>query len=182
MSKGWRCNFNDCEKIVSAHVSCTLVGLKDCIPPIQHAHNTAHFSTRAPGAAQPAAARQSPRRACRIKTRTRETPRRARGAAPRGACPWDLRTGDRNCEPNRGLISHTTPMTRREHERSEMSFVTGVGDDKTRAQLGFRTSRSDRARRIATVHRSGATGAHACATAARHLQHWSMSLEEVPQL
>lgn len=179
MSKGWRCNFNDCEctclvyaggseRLYSAHPTCPQ-------------HSTL-FNTRAGRRAAGSGAPESPRRACRIKTRTRETPRRARGAAPRGACPWDLRTGDRNCEPNRGLISHTTPMTRREHERSEMSFVTGVGDDKTRAQLGFRTSRSDRARRIATVHRSGATGAHACATAARHLQHWSMSLEEVPQL
>lgn len=175
VSKGWRCNFNDCEctclvcdgrskRLYSAHT--------------KHTHST---HTHTPRPREPA------------------TPARRRPAArvgPRATCPWDLRSGDGNPTLDshlRGVDSHLPDLTRRPRTPNSDGAQVGTGQclsgqcgpggrGHAKDSHGSGRIRSRTAAPGAGAAGAHTTGAHACATAARHLQHWSMSLEEVAQL
>lgn len=185
VSKGWRCNFNDCEctclvcdgrskRLYSAHT--------------KHTHSThTHHARRLPASAattdMPAAA-----------TARAGDPGDPRGA--RATCPWDLRTGDGNPTLDshlRGVDSHLPDLTRRPRTPNSDGAQVGTGQclsgqcgpggrGHAKDSHGSGRIRSRTAAPGAGAAGAHTTGAHACATAARHLQHWSMSLEEVAQL
>ena len=185
VSKGWRCNFNDCEctclvcdgtrseRLYSAHT--------------KHTHSTQTHHARAAGK------RRDP---CRAGGRD---PRAGEPGDPRGAratCPWDLRTGDGNPTLDshlRGVDSHLPDLTRRPRTPNSDGAQVGTGQclsgqcgpggrGHAKDSHGSGRIRSRTAAPGAGAAGAHTTGAHACATAARHLQHWSMSLEEVAQL
>ena len=156
-----------------------MVGLKDCTPPIQNTH-TQHTHThhaRASRDPRPPATRRA-------------------GVGPRATCPWDLRSGDGNPTLDshlRGVDSHLPDLTRRPRTPNSDGAQVGTGQclsgqcgpggrGHAKDSHGSGRIRSRTAAPGAGAAGAHTTGAHACATAARHLQHWSMSLEEVPQL
>ena len=185
VSKGWRCNFNDCEctclvcagrseRLYSAHT--------------KHTHSTHTHHARAAGKRRATHAGGG-----RDPTREPATPATRGGARP--TCPWDLRTGDGNPSLDshlRGVDSHLPDLTRRPRTPNSDGAQVGTGQCLSgQCGPGGRGHAKDshgsgriRSRTAPGAGAAGAhtTGAHACASAARHLQHWSTSLEEVAQL
>jgi len=146
---------------VSAHVSCAMVGLKDCTPPIQNTH-TQHTHTT-PAGLPASAATHMPAAA----TARAGDPGDPRGA--RATCPWDLRTGDGNPTLDshlRGVDSHLPDLTRRPRTPNSDGAQVGTGQCLSgQCGPGGRGHAND-------SHGSGRIRSRICSTGRRLWKRW----------